>query len=109
MEITKENDKKAPETKDVEMNKQNEEEINEDNTQIQEQKSKLSGGKAEGEAESEAPSESDMGSVEYVDDDLLEQMDGGSEGTDDFATMKESDIGESEQNNFEDGQMLDEK
>lgn len=50
-----------------------------------------------------------MGSVEYVDDDLLEQMDGGSEGTDDFATMKESDIGESEQNNFEDGQMLDEK
>jgi hypothetical protein len=50
-----------------------------------------------------------MGSVEYVDDDLLEQMDGGSEGTDDFATMKESDIGDSEQMNFEEGQLLDEK
>jgi len=35
-------------------------------------------------------------------------MDAGSEETDDFATMKESDIGESEQMNLEDGQLLDE-
>ena len=97
----------------MQMENQNDEEINEDNEQITEQKSKSSGaatgGKPEGEqAESEAPSESDMGSIEYVDDDLLEQMDAGSEETDDFATMKESEIGESEQMNLEDGQVLDE-
>jgi len=52
---------------------------------------------------SEAPSEGD---IEYVDDDMIDEMDESDE-DDDFKTMKESDIGTS-QGNLEDGDIISE-
>lgn len=49
--------------------------------------------------------------IEYVDDELLEEMerdnDEDMETDGDFATMKESDLGESQQDMFEEGQILE--
>jgi hypothetical protein len=46
--------------------------------------------------------------VEYVDDDILDQLEhvnniAGEESDDDFRTMKESDIGSEDQNLYDDG------
>ena len=60
--------------------------------------------------ESEYPEDQSEGDIEYVDDDLIDEMDhddmeGESDGSD-FKTMKESEFDEDEAANFNDGDIL---